>query len=360
MKSRRNSSFEMLRIFSMFAIVLHHYAYHGTFKWQQYSATHLPTLRTSMVILLLGKLGVDLFVLLGAYFLSQKKFSARRPIKLLIVTIFYSFFIFAFLKIFFPQFVRESLGQLLLPLPFPSGYWFVGAYIFMLLCMPLMNLMLRVFNKKQMVLSIALLVMLWSILPTLGYLFPGKPDFSYDVFGSSAGTYFLLLYLISGYMRKYGLRFLNTNIKLYGTLIFTLTVIALWTYMCTLNGHLYEHGNIFILLYNPIDLLLAVIIFTFFTRFTFYSKVVNEISLSMFGVYLISENSFVRPILWQNIANSARYVGTWGGYLLNALWISFCVFISCIIVDFLIRKIFGRFFNKVTFWMSEKIDYFID
>lgn len=360
MKSRRNSSFELLRIFSMFAIVLHHYAYHGTFKWQQYSVTYLPTLRINIVILLLGKLGVDLFVLLGAYFLSQKDFNIKRPIKLLIITLFYSFFIFIFLKPFFPQFAKESLGQLLLPLPFPSGYWFVGAYIFMLLCMPLINLMLRVFSKKKITLSIVLLVVLWSILPTLGFLFPGKPDFSYDVFGSSAGTYFLLLYLISGYMRKYGLHFLNSKIKLWGTLLLTLIVIALWTYMCTLNSHSYEHGNIFVLLYNPIDLLLAVIIFTFFTRFTFYSKVVNEISLSMFGVYLISENSFVRPILWQNIANSGRFAGTWEGYLLNALWISFCVFISCIIIDFLIRKIFGRFFNKVTLWMSEKIGYFID
>lgn len=360
MKSRRNSSFELLRIFSMFAIVLHHYAYHGTFKWQQYSTAYLPTLRVNMVILLLGKLGVDLFVLLGAYFLSQKKFNMRRPIKLLVVTIFYSFFIFFFLKVCFPQFAKETLDQLLLPLPFPNGYWFVGAYIFMLLCMPLMNMMLRTFSKRKMVLSITLLVVLWSILPTLGFLFPGKPDFSYDVFGSSAGTYFLLLYLIGGYIRKYGLHFLSTRIRLWGVLIIVLAVIALWTWGCTQNGYLYGHGNIFVLLYNPVDLLLAVIIFTFVARFNFHSRVINEISLSMFGVYLISENSFVRPILWQNIADSSRFVNNWTEYLLNALWISFCVFASCVAIDFLIRKIFGRLFNRVTVWLARQASRFLN
>ena len=125
MKVRRNSSFELLRIISMFAIVLHHYAYHGTFNWHQYSIANLPTLRINMIILLFGKLGVDLFVILGAYFLSQKSYSVRRPIKLVTITVFYSFLIFGLLKLLFPKSVDETVSQLLLPIPLPSGYWFV-------------------------------------------------------------------------------------------------------------------------------------------------------------------------------------------------------------------------------------------
>lgn len=356
MKVRRNSSFELLRIISMFAIVLHHYAYHGTFNWHQYSVANLPTLRINIIILLFGKLGVDLFVILGAYFLSQKNFSVKRPIKLAVITIFYSFLIFALLSFSFPKFVNETVSQLLLPIPLPSGYWFVGAYIFMLLCMPAMNLILQKFSMKMLLSTLIILVFLWSVLPTLGFIFPGKPDFTYDVFGNSAGAYFLLLYLIGGIIQRQGLDFLYAGSKLWKMLFIGIVIVVLWMYLSTQNSYLYNHYNIFVLLYNPIDLFLAITIFIFFTRFKFYSKVINEISLSMFGVYLISEDSFIRPILWQHIANSNRFANNWLNYLGNALVVSFSVFAVCIIIDFLIRKIFGKLLDRVSSFLATLVE----
>ncbi|UFK64902.1 acyltransferase family protein [Limosilactobacillus reuteri] len=356
MKVRRNSSFELLRIISMFAIVLHHYAYHGTFNWHQYSIANLPTLRINMIILLFGKLGVDLFVILGAYFLSQKSYSVRRPIKLVTITVFYSFLIFGLLKLLFPKSVDETVSQLLLPIPLPSGYWFVGAYIFMLLCMPAMNLILQKFSMKMLLNTFMILVLFWSVLPTLGFIFPGKPDFTYDVFGNSAGAYFLLLYLIGGIIQRHGLEFLYGGNNLWKMLIIGIIIVVLWMYLCTQNSFLYNHYNIFVLLYNPIDLFLAISIFIFFTRFEFYSKVINEISLSMFGVYLISEDSFIRPILWQHIANSNCFANNWLSYLGNALIVSFLVFTVCIIIDFLIRKLFGKLFDIVSSFLANLVE----
>ena len=76
----------------------------------------------------------------------------------------------------------------------------------------------------------------------------------------------------------------------------------------------------------------------------------------MFGVYLISEDSFIRPILWQHIANSNCFANNWLSYLGNALIVSFLVFTVCIIIDFLIRKLFGKLFDIVSSFLANLVE----
>lgn len=68
----RNASIELLRIFSMFAIVIHHYAYHGTFNWTAYNPNVAGALKINIFLHFFGKLGVVIFVMIGAYFLCEK------------------------------------------------------------------------------------------------------------------------------------------------------------------------------------------------------------------------------------------------------------------------------------------------
>ena len=72
-RSSRNSSIELLRILSMFAIVIHHYAYHSTFKWWTYNTQYSGALKVNLFLHFFGKLGVDIFVIIGAYFLCDPK-----------------------------------------------------------------------------------------------------------------------------------------------------------------------------------------------------------------------------------------------------------------------------------------------
>ncbi len=72
-KSSRNSGIELLRILSMFTIVIHHYAYHSTFKWWTYNIQYLSALKVNLFLHFFGKLVVDIFVIIGVYFLCEKK-----------------------------------------------------------------------------------------------------------------------------------------------------------------------------------------------------------------------------------------------------------------------------------------------
>lgn len=59
---------------------------------------------------------------------------------------------------------------------------------------------------------------------------------------------------------------------------------------------------------NSIFILIAAVeLFLAFTKMKpFYSKTVNTIAASTLGVYLIHENIFMRPFLWQKVFKNAE------------------------------------------------------
>ena len=70
--TERNSNLELLRIFSMFLIVTHHFAIHSGLPLWNFSSSNALNLIWSQWLCLGGKLGVDLFVLISGYFLATK------------------------------------------------------------------------------------------------------------------------------------------------------------------------------------------------------------------------------------------------------------------------------------------------
>lgn len=349
----RNSSIELLRILTMFAIVIHHYAYHGTFHWQVFNPHTVSALRINAFLQYFGKTGVAIFVMIGAYFLCEKKFNFYRPINLLLTMCFYSFGIFIVLHIFFPKLIwLHDWTSLWLPFPLPSGYWFVYSYLLMLFVMPFLNIVITHLKSRQLLLLIAFLTIVWSFLVIGIWLFSNKPDTMPDSFGYSYGTYFCLLYLLAAYLRKYSGKYLNsiffTGI---GSLV-SMLLLALFTLVIhsqkTANGVLD-----FCDLNSPFVLLTAVLTFSFFKNLHFHSPIINYLAGSMFGVYLIHEDSFLRPFIWRSFVSSAKVAPAPLMYLGQALGFSLLVFIVCVLIDILVRRIFiAQYLKKLSIWLN--------
>lgn len=99
---------------------------------------------------------------------------------------------------------------------------------------------------------------------------------------------------------------------------------------------------------SPLVLLTSIFIFSYFKNSHFNSRIINYIAGSMFGVYLIHEDSFIRPFIWQNIFSSKVYAGSGIKYLLAGLLFSLIVFIICILIDIIFRRlIFERIIKKI-------------
>lgn len=348
-RKSRNSSIELLRIFSMFAIVMHHYAVKSTLNWDPYYQKYSGALKVNVFLHYFGKLGVVIFVMIGAYFLCEKKFNFKRPINLMVVTAFYSFLIYFILKLWFPQGIwgNDSLIRVLLPFPLPSGYWFVNAYIVMLFAMPFLNIIINNLSRQKLLLLITGLVILWSFLPIGIQIFNSKPDTSVTDFGYTSVTYFFLIYFVSAYIRKYSGKLLDSK-KITALCSIICLVLAILLSMMAVNQKIFNGMVAIFDLNSPLALINGVFIFSFFKNIHFENKIINYVAGSMFGVYLFHENSFMRPIIWQRTFSSILYANSWFKYLAFGLLSSLIVFVCATILDILLRRVvFSKVIKKI-------------
>ena len=242
----------------------------------------------------------------------------------------------------------DSVVRVLLPFPLPSGYWFVYSYIVMLFAMPFLNIIIRSLTKQKLLLLIIGLILLWSFLSIGLQIFDSKPDTFVDSFGYTPTTYFFLIYFVSAYIRKYSGKILNSKVyTMFSAVICVLIAILLSA--LAINEKLFNGIADLFDVNSPLVLLTSIFIFSYFKNIQFNSRIINYIAGSMFGVYLIHEDSFVRPFIWQNILSSNLYAGSGIEYLLAGLLFSLIVFISCILIDIIFRRlIFSGTINQLT------------
>lgn len=87
-----------------------------------------------------GKVGVDIFVMIGAYFLVGKSFKFKRIVKLMLMIVFYIWSICIILKLLDYN-LQYQWYELWLPVP--GTYWFAGSYIVLLFIAPILNLVIE-------------------------------------------------------------------------------------------------------------------------------------------------------------------------------------------------------------------------
>ena len=75
-KNQRNSNLELLRIIAMVFIVSHHFAVHG-FGDCNFVISN-PNNYLIYFLSIFGKIGVDIFVLISAYFMVNSRFTLRK------------------------------------------------------------------------------------------------------------------------------------------------------------------------------------------------------------------------------------------------------------------------------------------
>lgn len=356
----RKSNLELLRIISMFLIVIHHFAVHGSEIWaNHFHQNYVQTENIYLLLLSFGKAAVVAFVLIGAYFLSEKQFKLSRIVNLCLNTLIYSWLIYLILFFIDPKLVAQESGvNLWLPIPIPSNYWFVIAYVYMLIMMPLVNYGLRKCNKRQLLFVILLLFFFWCILQFIPNNKLDNSDYNFY----TTNNYFLFIYVIGGFIRKYNLG--NNLIKSFLLLIVFLLVLEI-IILVILGSYSKNYDFLWGILANnnsPFGILIGIPLFLTFKNLNIgYNRIINYISKSMFGVYLIHDNSFVRSFLWKKIVKTAPIANKPGKYLQYGLTISFFTFCICICIDIfkrivmdpLINKVLKKYTQKFLIWLKE-------
>lgn len=357
-KSKRNSAIEILRLFSMFLIVIHHYAVHGTYPLAVNSGGEIGSVDHAFLFLhFIGRVGVVLFVLIGAYFLCEKRFNFTRPVRLIGETYFYSWLIFLVIMHFMSGLINDVYGkdvwnQVLYPFLIPSPYWFVTSYLVMLLMMPVLNRVINSLTLKQLGLLNVLLFVLLSIIPCLNIIMPRK-EFDPTQVGFSTGAVFLFLYLVAAFIRQLEVyQIKHQNIMLVSLIILCMGgVIAI--ILNTNSKSQFNNINQIIELYNPICIVVSVALFTVIKSFRFQISFVNFIAESTFAIYLITDNPLLRKLIWFQWFPSGTTFGDAKQFLLLGVKGTLVVFGFSILIDILFRivgvkSLVNRFSNYIS------------
>ncbi len=314
-KTKRQTNLELLRILSMLMIITLHFLGHGGVLNQ--AIPDSPAYYFYWSIEALSFVSVNVFVLISAYFLCEIPFHPKRILHIWGTVLFYSIAIFFFVSLFRrPENMILSVFQSVTPV-FSNQYWFATKYIGLLLFSPFMNILIRQLSRKAHLALLVIAVLLFAVIP---FLFPLS-----EVMKVSNGfglVWFITLYFSGAYLRKYksagisrGVAF-PAYILACGVLPLSLFVIRSITQYVTIHGgvlpkdiritdtFLYDYNSIFVYLGS-------IFLFLSFLRVrvpAWADKIVLFFAPLTFGVYLIHDNSLLRPILWEKLS-IAQFAG---------------------------------------------------
>ncbi len=350
----RQSNIELLRIFAMFFIVMHHYVTHGTTNFVYLD----PPLSVQNVIAIffgsLGRPAVGIFVLVCGYFSIKSDFKLPRFVSLIAQVFSYSVILLLFAIFVLPggsTIGRDDIFASIFPTSYGT-YWFFTSYAVLILLSPYINKLLLKLTQKQHKALIVLFVVIWCLFPTfIGASFSGS-----DL------AYFVSLYVIAAYIRLYPLKAnASRHFALFGFWAFILLVsIASSSYLLNYSGVFRKYITYFSEYNRLPGAMCALELFLAMSQTKpFYSKLMNGIASTSFGIYLIHDNFLIRPFLWGTIFNSSAYVGT-SFYFVHFFASVMIVFVCCALIDTLFWKLsFGKLINLLLDKYLDKVIIYI-
>lgn len=337
LKTKRQCNIELLRIFSMFMIVFSHYIDHGIRNLHAHYNRFHPEIAADLFnylslhfCYLFTKTGVDCFVLISGYFLIEKKQIRGSIFRLWFQVIFYSIGIGLVLfclnqfKDFSATYVWESLS------PFPEGkYWFVSQYMALMLLAPFLAQLAAYLNQRQMLYLLCILLILFFYWP-FGERFTNGMDLGW----------FVYLFLVGGYLRKYGVP--EWVRKHTGTLIGACALLFLLIQVAPKISRYLSSRVVFtipLVQNHDFTFFLSVLLFIYFANRPWEGKLaqcISRIAPYTFGVYLIHDFPLIRTLLWSDLLKTYNF----SPYAIAGLFFSLLVFLSGIIIDSVRAKIF--------------------
>jgi len=344
----RSSSMELLRIISMIMILFHHFAVHGGFTFG--TTLSIPRLWYNLIVMG-GKIGVDIFVLISGYFLinnDSNAFDINKIVKFTGQVFFYSVGIFVVCRLTnVINWSAKAFIKAILPITF-SQWQFASDYFVLYLIHPYLYKLLRSIEKTLYLKLLFLLIACWSVIPT----------FTTSAFQSNSLLWFVTLYSIAGYIKLYGL---NTKLTAKHYFLFYLICSALtysssiiftilgskWSFFTRYTTYFYGQEKLTILL-------TSLCLFMFFSTLKMnYHKWINTMASATFGVYLIHDNKIIRKLLWLHWFRNAEYQDR----LLLIPYSIFAVavvYIACSAIDLLRQTLVEKPYIKVVKRYSHK------
>ena len=342
----RNTTVEMLRIIAILMVIISHVSFHGFYTVERYNWITTGLNRWFLQVVNMGSLGVDIFIILSGYYLIESTSIKIKKVSTLLAEVcFYSFILYlCAIELGIYQFKTLDLIKSLLPTTFGS-YWFFTAYITLYLLHPYINqLLLQGVEDppleliKKRISLLLLFITLWSIPHT----FLGADLYAGEI------CQFIMLYSIGAFIRLYS-SYLNKNNHAKIVRIGVLACI-IWILLpligVLLNNYIPVIGEHITYFYSRNSILTIIcgtfLVWYFTTRPSSYNASVNWFSSSVFGVYLITDNYFVRSNVYESVFHLQQY-----GNQIILIPLVLLVTVILFFIPTIIDKLGGTIYRKI-------------
>lgn len=347
---KRDSNIELLRIIAMVMIVAHHFSVHGNF--QPDSTTFINNIWLE-ILFSGGKIGVNIFIMISGYYLiDSQKIKINKILKMLFQMLFYSLIIFTLFVLFdLEPFSVKSLFNHFLCYPL---WWFASCYLALYLIHPYINKLLNNLGKKSYQKLLIYSTIIWCVIPTL----------TNESFDSGFLIWFIYIYCLGGYLNRFPLK-LDWTAKKY--FLISLIMYFITFFIKILFGNilkdstfLFEYINRLFDLETLSTLLISLFLFIGFSKLKIkYSKLINTISSTTFGIYLIHDYEYARPFLWQTVFKNSNYSDRLMLMPYSIMVITF-VFIGCFLIEFLriyiLEKRYLKLIDKLSLYLNKLVN----
>ena len=330
----------------MLAIIAAHYATKSGFSYT--GGSGLSAGRLFLQTFSVGGFGDDIFILLTGYYLSKKKKSSpAKVLRLAGVTFFYTVLFYLILVLLLGRGAEydrslEKLLHIIFPVPFGS-YWFITDYLVLYLASPYLNRLLDMLDEVTHRRILLGGICLFSVIPSVL-----RADFG------AAGSWlpwFFVLYLTGAYIRLYADTGKGPFARLsvdrgrllllfIGSVLLRVVILAIVdaisptvTFLIPYEGTLSEIDQF--LFFVP-----ALTLFLLFRNMRIRGNaVLYEAAASVFGVYLIHNNEYLKDILWHDIFR-CQIMQDSPLLPLHMVGTVIAVFVICVILESLRRYAF--------------------
>ncbi|MCM1372623.1 MAG: acyltransferase family protein [Bacteroides sp.] len=291
----RQSNIELLRIISMFFVMLTH----ATLAVGYPDQTNAMGMEYYLlgVIKALSVVSVNVFVMISGWF--GIKFSIKGILSFLFQVLFFS--ILGFIIAIIANIKDFSISNLMTDglLLGSRNYWFVDCYLLLYIFSPVLNSFCENSPKKQFKLF---LITAFCIQSLAAWVFP---TLSTEIKAGYSTISFILIYMLTRYVRIYqpvwaSLRG-SHDVIVYLVLTIILSFVAF-----------FSHGGIIAIIgffsyASPFVIAASVFLLLGFSKFRFQSNLINWVASSCFAVYLLHEHVSIRLPLYRSTINHLYY-----------------------------------------------------
>jgi len=333
MVKKRESNFELLRIFLMVMIITGHVSVHHENPYVLTNGEEIFKLFLWGMICV----SVNTFILISGYFGIQ--FKKDRLLRLIIQTMFYSI-VFMIIAIIFGWRTFNARMDLFALLPIiTKQYWFVTCYVVLYILSPWINIWVGSLNVnmyRRFLLTGFLIVYLW---PTFNYLI-NAPQFIRDA--GYGIVNFIYLYMLGRYIHLYYEEKHSSFFYGCGYLISTIILFICQYSLSWLLGFEFTSW----LSYNTLFCLISsVCLFMAFKNLSFYSAKINYWAKPCLAVYLIHMAPNILSVICCIYIGVQDYHGySWFCLILTLPTI---IYFASALVEIGRRKILGSVEDKI-------------